>query len=330
MSKGWKITTIVVASVLLVIFAVVGVYYLWPWNRAFFDNADKEFEIPGLDTSFVPQGMDKIDNQNKYIISGYMSDGSPSRFYVYDKENNQTKYFTLKTGDGDYCGHAGGIASAGRTLWTVGDNLCLRFSLSSVDSVENGGSITVLDTFTSLNGCDFVFDHDGMLWIGEFYKEGKYETELVHRLKTTSGEENPALVYGYPIDESKSHGLLTKTPQKLLSIRGLCQGMAIDSKGNFILSTSYSLPDSNIYYYKNVFDKECDMEFALGNSLLPLWFLDNNNLISTTNAPSMSEEIFVENDRVYILFESNCKKYRLFNRKRVKNVYSLPISNLNK
>ena len=63
---------------------------------------------------------------------------------------------------------------------------------------------------------------------------------------------------------------------------------------------------------------------------LPLWYLDNNALISTTNAPSMAEELVVHNDRAYVLFESNAKKYRLLNRKRIKNVYSLPISELNK
>ena len=98
MSKGWKITTIVIASVMLLIFTALGVYYLWPWNKKFFDNASKEFAIPGLDTSFVPQGIDKIDGQNKYIISGYMNDGGPSRFYIYDVESDTSKYFTLKIG----------------------------------------------------------------------------------------------------------------------------------------------------------------------------------------------------------------------------------------
>jgi len=330
MSKGWKITTIIIASILLIIFAAVGVYYLWPWNKKFFDNATKEFAIPGLDSAFVPQGMDKIEGQNKYIISGYMSDGTPSRYYIYDVENNTSKYFMLKIGKNYYTGHAGGVASAGVTLWTVGDKKCFRFSLNDVENVEDGGTINILDNFSTTNGCDFVFAHEGMLWIGEFYREGNYETELSHRIKTSSGEENPALVYGYVIDESMSNGLLTKVPKKLLSIRGLCQGISVDSKGNFVMSTSYSIPDSNIYYYKNVLKDECHTEITLGNYVLPVWFLDNNSLISTTNAPSMAEELVVDNDRVYILFESNAKKYRLFNRKRLKNVYSLPISALEK
>lgn len=329
MSKGWKITTIIVASILLSVFLVVGVYYFWPWNSKFFKESTKEFEIPGLDTAFVPQGMDKIENQNKYIISGYMSDGSPSRYYIVDRDNNTTKYFTLKVGDEFYKGHAGGVSSAGMTLWTVGDKTCIRFSLTDVNNVEDGGVITALDSFTTTNGADFVFDNKGILWIGEFYKEKKYETESSHHLKTNSGEENYALVYGYTIDESMSNGLLSKIPSKLLSVRGLCQGIAVDSHGNFVMSTSYSVSDSNIYYYKNVLDEKCHMEFVLGKHTIPLWFLDNNSLISTTNAPAMTEEVVVENDRVYILFESNAKKYRMVNRRRLKNVYSLSLTSLN-
>jgi len=329
MSKGWKITTIVIASVMLLIFTALGVYYLWPWNKKFFDNASKEFAIPGLDTSFVPQGIDKIDGQNQYIISGYMNDGGPSRFYIYDVESDTSKYFTLKRGEEFYSGHAGGVASAGMTIWTVGDKKCLRFSWEDVRDTEDGGFVEVIDAFDTPNGGDFIFDHDGLLWIGEFYKEGKYETEKSHRLKTTSGEENPSLVFGYTIDESASSGLLTKVPTKLLSIRGLCQGMSIDSKGNFVMTTSYSVPDSNIYYYKDVLKNECDMKYFIGKHTVPLWFLDNNSLISKTNAPSMAEEVVVVSDRAYILFESNAKKYRLYNRKRLKNVYSLPVSSLN-
>lgn len=327
MSKAWKITFIIVACILIVFFAVAGVYYFWPWNRDFFKNAVKEFEIPGLDTTFVPQGMDKIDNYEKYIISGYMSDGSPSRYYIYDKANNEIeKYFTIKYGSGMYCGHAGGVASAGMTIWTVGDGECIRLSLNDVLGAEDGGVVDALDAFTTNNGADFVFDHKGMLWIGEFYREKSHTTSINHKIITPSGEEHYSMVYGYVIDESMPRGLLKNVPSKLLSIRDLCQGIEIDARGNIVLSCSYSLPDSNIYYYKDVLNRDEDQMYILGKYSIPMWILDSDDLISSTNAPSMTEDIFIENDRVYILFESNCKKYRLINRKRLSNVYSLPIS----
>jgi len=39
----------------------------------------------------------------------------------------------------------------------------------------------------------------------------------------------------------------------------------------------------------------------------------------------MSEEIVVENDKIYVLFESASKKYKLFNRKKLDKVYSLMV-----
>ena len=331
MKKVKKIFLISIAVLLILIVSFLGVYFLWPWNSAFFDKADKEFLIPGLDTTFVPQGITKVDGKNQFLISGYMSDGSPSRYYLFDCDKNElVKYFTLRTGENDYYGHAGGVTSAGMTFWTVGDKTCLRFSKKAVEDVENGGVVEVLDTFTTTNGADFIFNNDGILWIGEFYKEGKYDTPESHHLETRSGETNHSLVYGYTIDESKSRGLLSTTPVKLLSIRDLCQGIDIDSNGNFLMSTSYSLPDSNIYYYKDVLSEECHMKYALGKNTIPLWFLDNEALISTTNAPSMTEELVIENGRAYILFESNSKKSRLINRKRIKNVYSLAITEFDK
>ena len=124
MTKGWKITIIIVSSILVLIFGFLSIYYLWPWNKDFFDASTKEFAIPGLETTFTPQGITQIDGSNKFIVCGYMSDGSASRYYVLDSEGKVVKYFTLKQSGEDYVGHASGILSKGSTLWTVGDGNC--------------------------------------------------------------------------------------------------------------------------------------------------------------------------------------------------------------
>ena len=326
MSKAWKITVIIISILFLCIFAFLGVYYLWPWNKAFFDKATQEFVIPGLDTKFVPQGFDKIDGSEKYIISGYMSDNSPSRYYIIDENGGVEKYFTLTSSGEDYVGHAGGVASSGSTLWTVGDKMLYRFMLSDINKVENGGKVEIISTKQLSNGADCVFIYDKYLWIGEFYKEKDYETSQTHRLETRTGEINPSLVYGYRINESMSNGLYEDSPSKLLSIRGECQGIAVTADGKFVMSTSYGLKDSTLYYYNNVLDEERHDTFVLGKKMTDLWYLDGESLISEVNAPAMSEELVIKNNRVYILFESACQKYKLFNRKQLNNVYSLDLS----
>lgn len=329
MSKGWKITTIIISSILGLIFIFLGVYYLWPWNKSFFDMSSQEFEIPGLDGKFTPQGFTAVDGSDKFLICGYMSDNSASRFYLIDNGKVE-KYFSLTQAGEDYIGHAGGVASKGSTFWVVGDKNCYRFSLNDVNKCENGGKVAILDSFKIDNGADFVFENNGILWIGEFYKEGKYETDVSHKLKTTSGEQNPSLIFGYQIDESKGYGLVSQAPvpSKALSVRGLVQGIAVANDGKFVLSTSYGLSDSNIYIYDNVLGRERDDVYTYGRQQIDLWYLDNNSLLKTINAPSMTEEIVIKNDRVYVLFESGAKKYKIFNRKQLKNVYSFPLNSL--
>lgn len=326
--KALKITGGVLIVILALLMAFLGVWFLWPWNRVFFANAESEFSIPGLDTSFVPQGFTKIDGRNKYIVSGYMSDGSASRYYVVDSESGDVdKYFTLSVGEDDYDGHACGVASNGTDMWTCSNDgeggTVYRFSLDDVETVGNGESVDVVDSFKSNNGADSVLVHDGILWVGEFYRNGNYETPAEHRLETRSGETNMALSLGFELQPGADYGLVDAVPDKALSTMGLVQGIAISADGHIVLSTSYSLPDSTIYCYAPVLNEEKHDTITLNDVEIDLWYLDGESLVNEVNAPAMTEEIVIEDGRLYILNESACKKYKFLNRKRIRDVYSL-------
>ncbi len=330
MKKALKITLIVISSILVLVLGFISVYFLWPFNRKFYDIATAEFDIPGLDTEFVPQGMSQLDGTNDYLISGYMNDGSPSRIYQIDGNTKETKkYITLKYDEGeDYIGHAGGIVSYGSSIWVVGDGNCYRFTLAEFNRKENAESLFVNGYFETQNGADFVFVNKGILWIGEFYKENDYETNAKHHLVTRSGETNRAVAYGFTVDESKVLGIYEIFPTMALSLPDMIQGMAITSENKFVLSSSYSLPNSNIYYYKNVFEEEKHGEIRYGKKTVDLWYLDNEAKISAIEIPEMAEEIIIKNNYVYILFESACKKYKTFTKDNIKQVYSIPVSAL--
>ena len=243
MSKVWKITISIIASILVLIMGFLGVYYLWPWNRDFFDNAKKEWEIPGLETTFTPQGITKLQSQDKFLISGYMNDDSPSRFYIVDNETGRAeRYFILSVNEKDFIGEVGGIVSSGGSIWVVSEGYCYRFTLNDVNKVENGNKIYCRGFFkTEYNNADFVFAKDGVLYIGETYIEGDSETHENNHIQTRSGETNSAIVLGYAIDETKNIGIVDDFPIKALSIRGLCQGMDMTSDGKFVLYTSSTL-----------------------------------------------------------------------------------------
>lgn len=325
MSKAMKIVLGIVIGIVTLILLFFAIYYLWPWNKKFFDKSTVEFEIPGLDSKFTPQGMTTIDGTDDFLISGYMSDNSPSRFYLIS-DGKVEKCFTLTQSGEDYAGHSGGIVSKGSSIWVVGDGHCYRFSLSSIRNCKDGDKVEIIDSFETSNGADFVFENDGMLWVGEFYRKGNYETESSHRLTTRTDELNEAVVFGYRIDESRKYGLNNSSliPDKVLSIRGLAQGIAV-ANDQIVVSTSYGLNDSNIYVYKNVLKENRHGVFTFKDNEIDMWYLDGESIVKTINAPSMSEEIVYKNNRIYVLFESACKKYKIFNRKALTNVYSFDI-----
>ena len=325
MSKRKKIVLISLISLFAVLFSAVMIYYFGASYKEFDVIAKKEFNIPGLETSFVPQGMTYVESENCFLIAGYMSDGSASRVYVVDKTTGETeKYITLKIGQNDYVGHAGGIADYNDNIYLVGDKLLVRFSLSALLSCENGLSVNVIDTLETGNGCDFVLVKGENLIVGEFYKKDKYDTPAIHHIETQSGT-NYALTYVYRLNETNSYGLESTVPTYAISMANQVQGMAFNKDGEIILSTSYSIPSSVIYKYENILSGVATKNVVLNGNNVPVYVLSDENLISTLKAPSMSEEIELVDGRIYVLFESNCKKYRLVNRTRLSNVYSLDI-----
>ena len=330
MKKVFKISGIVLGVIVFLAASFIGVWFMWPWHGEFYDNAYAEFLIPGLEHKFVPQAFTKIDNQNKFVVGGYMSDGSASRFYIVNEETKEAeKFFTLTIDGEDYVGHACGVASSGNNMWTCSNDgeggTAYRFLLSDVESVLDGESVEVKDSFATNNGADNIMVSDNMLWIGEFYRKGNYETDETHHIETRSGEINTAVTFGYELDSTQENGLKDTIPDKAISTLGLVQGVAITEEGNIILSTSYSLSASTIYCYENVLVEEKHSTIKVGEVDVDLWFLDSESLINKVSAPAMTEEIIAYNGKLYILNESACKKYKLFTRDSVKDVYSLPI-----
>ena len=174
MKKVLKVSGIVVGIILFLAASFIGVWFLWPWHKEFYDNAQAEFSIPGLKEKFVPQAFTKIDGENKFIVGGYMSDGAASRYYLINGENKEVvKYFTLTIDGEDYVGHACGVASSGNNLWTCSNDgeggTAYRFLLSDVETVEDGASVEVKDSFLTNNGADNIMVSGNMLWVGEFY-----------------------------------------------------------------------------------------------------------------------------------------------------------------
>lgn len=324
LSKKAK-TLIIIGSVTLFIFVTLMVYFFGARYPEFNQVSAKEFEIPGLETSFCPQGIDYDATNDKFVVCGYMGDGSPSRIYIVDAKTGQTeKYVTLTQELIDYTGHAGGIAINFPYAFLCGDGYLYRFNYENLYNTENGGKLEIMDSFKTNNGADSVCIIDGKLVVVEFYREDDYETSPAHTI-TIGNETHKALSFVYEIDHSKTAGV---NPNILYAIStpDQVQGMSLNKDGNLVLSTSYGLPNSKLYVYESYLGKDFNAEALIGGVKINVHFLTQDDLIKEyTEIPCMSEEIVLVDDKVFVLFESKCKKYKYFTRTRIDSVYSLAI-----
>ncbi len=324
MSKSQKITLSIVFTLFVLVFAVLTIWYFGGNYDEFYAIATQEFAIPGLSEGFTPQGIAYDNKTSRFLICGYMKNGSASRIYVINNKKTE-KYFTLALDGKAYNGHAGGIATNGVKVWISGDGQVHCFNFADIDNVQNTEIIDIQSSFNSQNGADFVTVEDAYLWVGEFHRNGKYDTPKSHTIETPSKKTNKAVSFKYVIDNEQDTGITeNNTPIAALSTPSLVQGMVVHGN-KVVISTSYSLPDSHIYTYEIDTNASVTETFEFDETTIPLYVLDDKDLKNDLTAPCMSEEIVYAKGKVYVLFESACQKYNLFTREQLRNVYSFKI-----
>lgn len=318
---------ILILAVLLALFTALEVFLVvWLFGAdysAFERLVREEAPIPGLESGLSPQGLCPLpEGEYRFAMSGYLK-GEPSRIYFFGGEK-EPKYVTLRDGEGELKTHFGGVTCTGNYLVVANGNKLSRISLAEALAAENGSAVPVRDSlaieeFRSVAYCYF---YEGILYAGEFYRPGNYETNPSHHL-TENGETNEALAYAYPVDEEKTGGVASDVPDFALSVRRQVQGIAICPEG-IVLSTSYGLPDSELFFYEGISAKEPSGTF----DGIPLYRLDASNLKGTLKTPCMSEEIFAEDGRLYLLYESMSNQYKYFVRRQIDDVLSLALSSV--
>lgn len=222
----------------------------------------------------------------------------------------------------------------------------------------------------------FYFDYDGnpatfssvsdKLYVGEFYRPKSSETDSRHHVTTKNGAENKAFVYEYSIDASNNpYGLKllseSNIPQEMLvpkiqnvySIPEKIQGFAripdsanaSSSKGKLVLSQSWGLSNSTLYYYdwekirvnsgdygtlvKNPDGSAAGLEYkgVVTNSGAKyyenpkVYFIDDSSLVRKYSVPCMSEGLCANGNKIFVLFESGSYKYRAFVRQQIKSIF---------
>ena len=319
----------IILAIVVALFIFLMVWFFGASYPAFDAIASQSFTIQGLKEGISPQGLCTLPAGGEYdfAMSGYMVDGSPSRVYLVNSERDEAKYFTLTRDGKAVDSHFGGVTATANYLLVADGKTVARVPLASALACENGGAIEIYDELTTdINAAFCYYQEDaGLLFVGEFYRKQNYATAESHHL-TKDGETNYAFVYAYEANEEQAGGVASATPQSILSVRGLVQGIAVTGE-NIYLSCSYGLADSKLYTYSNpLADGLSDADANVDG--IPLYRLDSGNLIHELTMPCMSEEICLRDGKLYVLFESLCKKYKYFVRVQMRNVVSLPLDQI--
>ena len=269
----------------------------------YFRHSESEFIIPGLNDNWVPQGFDYIEESDTYLMCGYMSDGSASRVYVRTGVEDGY-YVNLLYADGThYLKHAGGICHNGEFVYIAGDDGVDVFRLSDIlngrDARKQGKIVLGHD----MAYCSF---YNGYLLAGNFYHPETYETPAHHRITTPAGDANTSLITIFKANEDAELGI-DPTPVAAISAPEKVQGICFPSETEIVLSTSYSIGSSHLYYHR--IDTAQRGEVEVCGTAVPLLYLDSSTLTDTVTLPPMSEELVYRDGRVYILCESACNKY---------------------
>ncbi len=247
---------------------------------------------PGLSDGFVCQGICYVDDHDKILVSGYMKDGSASRIYVTDLDDDSF-YVSLKKDGEAFDGHVGGIGSNEDIVYIADDEKLYAVSVKDILNSDNGDEIELSDNAPVNNAASFCFADEEYVYVGEFHDGGKYVTD--HPYETDDGTYH-AIMSRYKYSD------LTK-PDRVYSIRDKVQGMCMTEDGKIVLSTSYGLSDS-VYY---VYDEDEAIDSGLTLDGAPVYYLTECE--KNFKGPAMAEGMDVMDGKVITLTESASDKY---------------------
>lgn len=242
----------------------------YPEYDKYFNPGPKAY--PGVDTSWVPQGLTHWGN-DKLLISYY--DGrygdsdykkrAKSRLFIVSRKTGATlNWFQLNTQR-----HVGGLATTPGYIWVSMDSRLLRYPTSRF-SQSNGSIIHASKEFDVKGKASYVGSYGNTLWTG------------------TCNPEHRDYMYAYPVDGS---GNLPKNPTATVRTPSQVQGLAVTGS-LFIWSQSWGSKDSNLIYWRR--SRTYDGTKAKGN-----WIV---------TAPR-AEGLTYVNGQVHVIFESGSSKY---------------------
>lgn len=327
-SRGAARVGKVVFRVLVVLFAfcvlVIGGFnlYMRVSYASFYEQAESEFNNPGLATGFIPQDLEFVESANTWIFSGYKSDTSASPLMIRNADG-KVKAVYIEEPDGEtYRGHGGGVSSAGDYIYLTADHGYLVIPLADVINAADGATVRAATRQSLDIDPAFLNIEDGVMYTGVFYREGPYNTPDEMHITTPDGTKNSAVMYAYPADDSEPYGFATKAAC-VYSIPDQVQGFCVTPEGEGMFSTSWGFNPSRYLYY-DATNLVQDGTYTADGEEVPLYCFDGRSFKRELQGPPMGEGIDLHDGRVYISNESASNKYIFGKLMGGQAVYSLP------
>ncbi len=285
--------------------------------------------LPGIHSGFVPQGLGYDADGKLYLHSGY--NGDAVEIHLVNEKNETKRLFPVYAGkDTPAKGHGGGIAVAGDYVYLAdnaeeGDGKCGYinvFLYEDLKNAENDGEVKAIAALPVDSSASFCFVGQNTLYVGEFYREGSYETAKEHHFTTPAGDRHYAILTAYPL--TADGALASDTPAYALSITDRVQGFAIAENGKIAVSRSWGMSNSSLDIYDGWTDNGDTITLSGGS--VPLYYLDSATHEKAVTLPAFSEGLAMLNDEtVLISFESACNKYVIGKLFFATNVVSYPL-----
>lgn len=339
--KHVLIALAVILGILLV--AVLG-FKLYDYIGAaeFYNNSEVVFATPGVyDSNFVPQGMTYDEKADRYFFAGYMGkpiigelgDDIAARVYVRNSDGSVTFTRLLNADGTPYTDHTGGVEFFGDYVYVTGEDSHGLDVFSAKDIIEGKSETKMLGTVKTYNSPahTYTFDYNGERYIlaGSYHKdETVYLTPEHEKFTTPAGDKNTSMMTVFKFDANAEFGI-NPTPVALISAREMIQGICITPDGQMVISSSWGLATSNLFFYdlskvqSTVLDKyegtitygdledenanRYEEDFSFEN--VPVYFVDSSCLVNTVVAPPMSEELVCKDGLIVVFCESACNKY---------------------
>lgn len=337
--KGALIGIAIFLAVILV--AVLG-FKLYDYIAAFefYNNSDVVFDTPGVsESNFVPQGMTYIPETDVFLFAGYMGKpligelGSDAAARVYVQKNDGSLTYTkLLNEDGTpYTDHTGGVEYFGDYVYITGES-SHGLDVFLADDILSGKPETkMLGTVKTYNApaqC-YAYEFEGQKYImaGSYHKdETVYLTPEHEKITTLSGDKNTSVMTVFRLDENAPLGVQPE-PIAIISAREMVQGVCITPDGQMVISTSWGLSTSQLFFY-DLSKVQCTEDYRYAGKVqygsletgevlsveafdftIPCYYVDSSCLVDVVMAPPMSEELVCLDGKIIVFCESACNKY---------------------